>query len=602
MQHSQNRLLSTTLRKVASVKDCATGNWNIEFEIIQPDGKSGRVPVPGEDAEAVGALVRRLRQKGALLPKNAAARDALIKSVIASKPETISHKVARTGWQLRKTEFWFCYGNHMVGVPTAGIGYSPPSAIVTSRASRFAKKGTLEDWSRRVAEKGKWSTCLTLAISAALAAPLLRASGLQNFALHIFGASRAGKSTALMVAMSVYGLAREDDLPNWNSSSARRLEEATAFGDILFPMNEVGANKGKKTAAYEQIRDLYAQYAEGVDRQRHTSWQTAKNGEAVRFRGICISTAEHSVLDYAALAGETRDHGELFRGIDVSAVRKGHQTILDRAPKTLAQRKILEALRLACGECHGTAFDPYLEYLIDTGAVGLKHRVVTLTKEFLDHVRASGLDGVQQQIAKNFALIYAGGALGIEAGVLPWERPQLLASITLSLADALTLQTTADPLKQGLDILRKALRERIVDRTSSSNFGRAMHAGYRDRSGGSISIVVHTPAFGSWFTNKAERNAVLGWLATKGLLKRSSAGAGAPLTPKDLHGVGRRWPDGTYVKSFEFADPFPPTLSRALSTDESNKRPQNGAPMSTSVKRSAIRRHQDFPPILGADF
>jgi hypothetical protein len=34
-------------------------------------------------------------------------------------------------------------------------------------------------------------------------------------------------------------------------------------------------------------------------------------------------------------------------------------------------------------------------------------------------LRASTLDGVRQQIAKNFALIYAGGVLGIEAHVLP---------------------------------------------------------------------------------------------------------------------------------------------------------------------------------------
>jgi uncharacterized protein (DUF927 family) len=83
-----------------------------------------------------------------------------------------------------------------------------------SRASHFAKKGTLEDWRRRVAAKAKWSACLTLAISAALAAPLLRAAGLQNFALHIFGPSRAGKSTALMAAMSLYGYGRGEDLPS----------------------------------------------------------------------------------------------------------------------------------------------------------------------------------------------------------------------------------------------------------------------------------------------------------------------------------------------------------------------------------------------------
>jgi hypothetical protein len=112
-------------------------------------------------------------------------------------------------------------------------------------------------------------------------------------------------------------------------------------------------------------------------------------------------------------------------------------------------------------------------------------------------------------------------------------------------------------LQQGLDILKKKLREKIVDRTSTMTFGPAAHAGYRRQSAGASTIVVHTTAFGDWFANKAQRNAVLGWLATKGLLRRSTAGMGRRLNSNDTKGVLRRWPNGTLVRSFEFADPFP---------------------------------------------
>jgi hypothetical protein len=86
--------------------------------------------------------------------------------------------------------------------------------------------------------------------------------------------------------------------------------------------------------------------------------------------------------------------------------------------------------------------------------------------------------------------------LGIEAEVLPWDRPQLLASIALSFTDTVAQQTTSDPLQQGLKILRKNLREKIVDRTSAMKFRPATHAGYRQQSAGATSMVVHTPAFG----------------------------------------------------------------------------------------------------------
>jgi hypothetical protein len=125
----------------------------------------------------------------------------------------------------------------------------------------------------------------------------------------------------------------------------------------------------------------------------------------------------------------------------------------------------------------------------------------------------------------------------------------------MSFADAVAQQKTSDPLQQGLKILKRNLREKIVDRTSAAVFGPATHAGYRERSGDNVAIVVHTSAFGGWFTNKAQRNAVLGWLAARGLLKRAAGAVAGRLKPKDTLGVLRRWPSGRLVRSFEFADP-----------------------------------------------
>jgi hypothetical protein len=65
--------------------------------------------------------------------------------------------------------------------------------------------------------------------------------------------------------MSVYGFGNESDLPNWNATGLRLLEAAAAFGDIVFPLNEVGAKKGRRAQTYEGLRDLYAHYAEGSD-------------------------------------------------------------------------------------------------------------------------------------------------------------------------------------------------------------------------------------------------------------------------------------------------------------------------------------------------
>ena len=300
------------------------------------------------------------------MPLEKAARARLIESVIRAKPEKVVYQLANPGWQSSRQEsLFFSCGRYLVGAPTGAREYSPPLFIEQSRAKRFAVRGTLEVWKARVAKKAMLSTSLTAIMAAALAAPLLHPSGLQNFTLHLFGPTCVGKTTELIAAMSVYGFGKESDLPNWNATGLRLLEAATAFGDIPFPLNEVGAKKGRRAQTYEGLRDLYAQYAEGSDMNGIAG--TADHGGARRFHGICISTAEHSIAEYAEMAGEVRDGGELFRAIDVNAIRKGETTIFDLAPPNLDPLAELQELRKAMAECHGTAWTPYIEYLIEMG-------------------------------------------------------------------------------------------------------------------------------------------------------------------------------------------------------------------------------------------
>ena len=488
-----------------------------------------------DDAADATLLAKRLREKGAQLPLEKAARARLIESVIAAKPEKILHQLENPGWQLQGSRRpWFCCGRFLVGAPTGDIEYSAPLFIERSRVKRFAVRGTLEAWKGRVAKKASLSTSLTAILAAAFAAPLKRPSGLQNFTLHLFGRTRVGKTTELIAAMSVFGFGNESDLPNWNATELRLLEGAAAFGDIVFPVNEVGAKKGRRAHAYEGLRDLYAQYAEGSDRERHSSHT---KDLARRFNGICVSTAEHSIAEYAALAGEVRDEGELFRAIDVKAIRAGKTTIFDLAPPDLDQRVALQELRRALAECHGTAWTSYIEYLIEMGPREVKRRTLALIKEFVDHMPAAAHDGVINQMAKHFGLLYAGAILAIESGVLPWTKNHVQKALTRAFSDTVESSKQANPLAMGLDILKTNLADKVVERKPSSTFGVKDHAGYWMRIGGKKVFVVHAHQFRAWFASVGQCSLVLGSLAAKR--------------------VSPRWPDGSNARCFEFADPFP---------------------------------------------
>ena len=238
-----------TLKKTRSIKDCSTGNWSHEFQIVQIDGKRTRVLVTADDAAETTQLVKRLREKGAQLPLEKAARARLIERVIRAKPEKVIYQLANPGWQVRGSNpLFFSCGRYLVGAPTGTIEYSPPVFIEHSKAKHLGARGTLEPWKARVAKKAFLSTSLTAIMAAAFAAPLLRPSGLQNFSLHLYGPTRVGKTTELIAAMSVFGFGNEPDLPTWSATALRRLEAATAFGDIVYSLNEVGAKKRTPTA------------------------------------------------------------------------------------------------------------------------------------------------------------------------------------------------------------------------------------------------------------------------------------------------------------------------------------------------------------------
>jgi hypothetical protein len=562
MKRKTTNKATPSLDKLCGIKDCATGNWSYEFGFPSADGTRGRVIVPGDHANKATNLIDHLNRKGATLPVTGEERDELIKGAIAAEPSKLIYQVANAGWQIQKDgSVFYTVGNRIIGAPSGRIEYMPPQMIADSAAAEFAERGTLDDWKSRIAEKALFSTSLTIGISAGFAAPLMRASGLGNFAIHLFATTRGGKSTTMLCGMSVSGIGDERKLKSWNSSgSVELLEAATTFNDALFSLNEVGAAKGKKKEAYPILREFYAQYAEGRDRSRHSVWEKAHGGRAKRFWGICMVSAEHSVAWYAEQAGDARDGGELFRAIDVPAVREGKETVLDLAPDDLNQDDCLDKLRDDLRSMHGAPLKPYIEFLIALGPQKLNTRLRTLIRRFVEAMPAAAHDKVARQIAKHVGVLYAGAILGIEAGVLPWSAEHALRTHQTAFDDAFAETKIVDPLIRALDILKTNLRDKIVERTPDSTFGAKEHAGYWEIVGGEKIVVVHARQFRSWFGGDAQFRIVLEWLCKQGHLKHSK-GTNGILAGGDLDGVTLRWPRSVIVRSFSFADPFaePPT-------------------------------------------
>jgi putative DNA primase/helicase len=503
----------------------------------------------------------QLIAKNADLPFPNAESTALVAKIIEREAESYFLYAARLGWRPARRAFVLANGQPVGS--EENIFLLPPTWLNESHSVSLSRSGTADGWKAEVAGRAKYSRAAMLAISAAFAAPLLEATSLQSFGINIYGRAKVGKTAALLAASSVAGIGRENQLPNWASTANAQSELARLFSDTLLPANEVGLLKGRKRDAYGPIRELTYRLSEGKDKARHSSWKYAGAGPYAQFRTIFVSTAEHSFDEYAAYAGEKRDEGEYARCIDVKAAQDGRRTIMTSRPsgmkkkdfKKWARQSVIE-LRHACEAQHGTVLEPYLAYLIAQGA-DLNAQVAEYQAEFMKEVRGKGVEGAVEHAARNVSLVYAGGRMGIESGLLPWTEKALLKAVVtsfqLSLGDIHYHQRAEE---RAVAALKKGIAgARIQKRKMASTFSSSACDGYRALVNGVKIYTVHAKVFRSWFSDRRQVRLALEWLERKHLLKPKTTDKTLDRKSTDWAEQTPKWPDGKSVRCIVFAEP-----------------------------------------------
>lgn len=92
----------------------------------------------------------------------------------------------------------------------------------------------------------------------------------------------------------------------------------------------------------------------------------------------------------------------------------------------------------------GFAMDAFLERLSLNPTAAAKKAKAHM-EHFESHVSTPLVTGADRRIAANFAVIYAGAALAIEYGILPWKRKPTLAPIEKCMAAAFATLRNPSP-------------------------------------------------------------------------------------------------------------------------------------------------------------
>ena len=515
----------SVVKLVANVEDQATGIAYNEYRFRKVGGEWVSHLFERAKVADPRALGDALLQRNADLPVDPTERAELLSELVKAQPRALKAMAAKVGWVDQKHVFVRHTG--VSPIQNEGRLLCEPKWVTDAR-HRCKCVGDLETWKKDVASVIRWSSRFQLAAAAVFAAPLVRLVHLQPFGIVFFGFSSVGKSTAVLIAGSIQGQGTKEAIPNWNLTFPGMQETASRLNDHALLIDETGAAELPKEKLYDLMRRVTYAYAEGAEATRHSKSGFAGSKEQADAKGILITTSEHSLDALAALAGKTRDGGEVARAFNVPATTDGNATIFDIWPKSIeaGDRKIWTAkkfslLREACPKQHGIAFAHYIEFLTNKDRDELVVEIGRDMKHFEQVLALKSDVRAVQHAARNFALIYAGGVQAIRGGLLPLKEARLCQSIKSCFMDGLTamgpprdLEVNAKKqLLDGLKVTNVPEKSELGDMDDVIGFHRPF-ATNDDR----IMFAIKPVSFSKWFADDAHAQAALRWLNSQKLL------------------------------------------------------------------------------------
>ena len=550
---------SPYVKLVAIAEDEATSEFTAVIEFRDIDGQIRRIEQPKSNLRKTKRIKEALDNAGAHLTSNNTESRNVISSLSKSTDTAERWKYAPSvGWYDGHRAF--VRTNGVIGRPRGEALIFPPRNRPGHQRFELICKGSHRDWTRSVAEPARYSSCIVLGICMALAAPLLDFLDFHSFGILLAGPSKAAKSTALVVAGSVIGIAREKDLSNFRTTDTAFGELPAAFNDMVMLINELGLLKGRAKDRYGRIRDFSYGLAEGRG-TTYSKFVVHDDGSCShKWRSLVYATGEETLDEIALAAGQSRSMGESIRWIDLRGTRRGAKDIFDRCPKSVSVddrtkwvREQCKSLRKAVRDNHGVAFEHFVKRVIKRRRK-LLAQLRPLIDEFINAAVVKADEPAVHHLASCLGIIRAGGILGVRFGTLPYSEKFVDRCIMRCFRTARRgLRTESNLLRSGLRRLRAKLKSsnmlKVIGKKQPRDDAFKVVDGYVDKSGSTPAVTVRAEKFKGWFDDPRQPALVLRWLHTKKALPCKPtlpARSGNAIVWAESQ---QEWPDGRRPRS-----------------------------------------------------
>ena len=404
--------LSGRFDVLATSRDEHGNSWGIWLTWKDPDGRNHQWAMPrsllvGDGIECLKGLVDR----GLFVATGRRSRERLLTYLMAVNVSKRVRAVSKNGW-------------HDGTFVLPGENFGPAGAEEcllqsTGRTEhRFEQAGTLDSWRDTVAKPCEGNSRLVVAVSTAFAAPLISLiPGAESGGLHLRGRSSEGKTTALVVAGSVWGGGDKKSgfVRSWHTTSTALEYTATSHNDGLLCLDEIGQCKSRALAQ--------AAYLLGNSQGKGRGTKDAGLlRPQQRWTLLYLSSGEISLSQKLAEDGRGRKAaaGQEVRVVDVPADPGCGLGMFENIHGAEDAKQFAESLIAAACRNYGTPIRAFLRKLADSGRP-LIEEIGKRIGEFEAEHSPTGADGQVKRVLKRFALIAVAGELATALGVLPWK-------------------------------------------------------------------------------------------------------------------------------------------------------------------------------------
>lgn len=470
-------LLAGPFDVLAETRDGEGTSWGVLLGWNDHDGRVHQHAVARAMLAGDGTDARRILLDGGLhVAPGRKARDKLNNFLGTVRSPERARATARIGWH-----------DGVFVLPDESIGASAELLLLQQSGAThhsFRQRGKLSEWQENVAKLAEGNSRLVLALSTAFAAALIHPCEAESGGIHFRGPSSTGKSTALLMAASVWGGGSAGYVRSWRATANGLEGVALAHCDALLCLDELSQVSAREAG------EVAYMLGNGSGKSRSTREGFVKN--AAHWRVLFLSSGEVSLTDKIAEEGRGKRAapGQSVRLIDLPADAGAGRGLFEDLHGFESADVFARHVKAASNSSYGTPARAFLRH-VSGELESIRGAIAKYSRQFVtDHVDEAA-DGQVIRVAQRFALIGTAGEIAVGAGVLPWRQGIAIQAAARCFRDWLEARGGIEPaeITDGIDQVRAFVAahgmSRLVpawEKRTADQIVRDV-AGYRKREG-----------------------------------------------------------------------------------------------------------------------